>query len=136
MQFFVCALEVMKMSEQQTSVKKDMVRKNDMGMVRLDEEVIASIASITIGEIEGVADTVGGVSYSLTGMLGKKNGAKGVRVDTGDEGISININITVKYGHSIPELARHVQQRISEEVQKMTGMKVSAVDIFVQGIVF
>lgn len=126
----------MVMSEQQTSAKKDMVHKNEMGTVRLDEEVIASIAGITIEQIQGVADTVGGVSYSLTGMLGKKTGAKGVRVDIGDNGIAINVSITVKYGHSIPELARKVQQRISEEVRTMTGMKVNSVDIFVQGIVF
>lgn len=120
----------------QMLANSDMVQNTEMGTVRMDDEVIAGIVAMTLDQIKGVAGTVGGASYSLTGMLGKKNSAKGVRVDMKDEGISINVSITVRYGYNIPDLARNVQRRITDEVRMMTGMKVRAVDLFVQSIVF
>ena len=70
------------------------------------------------------------------GMLGKKNAAKGVRVDYKNDGYNIVINIKVRYGFCIPDLASDIQRRVKRAVEEMTGAKVRAVDIFVQGIDF
>lgn len=116
----------------------------DFGTIRVDDEVVASATAIAVNTIEGIAHSFGASSESFignmtdnfTGMLGKKSGTKGVRVDYKDDGYHIVINIKVLFGYCIPDLANEIQRRVKQDIETMTGVKVRAVDIFVQGIDF
>ncbi len=116
----------------------------DFGTIRVDDEVIASATAIAVHAMEGVANSfgttsesfIGNVTDNFTGMLGKKSGTKGVRVDYKNDGYYIVINIKVLFGYCIPDLANEIQRRVKQDIEKMTGIKVRAVDIFVQGIDF
>ncbi|MEE0510038.1 MAG: Asp23/Gls24 family envelope stress response protein [Peptococcaceae bacterium] len=116
----------------------------DFGTIRVDDEVVASATAIAVNTIEGIAHSFGASSESFignmtdnfTGMLGKKSGTKGVRVDYKDDGYYIVINIKVLFGYCIPDLANEIQRRVKQDIETMTGVKVRAVDIFVQGIDF
>lgn len=116
----------------------------EFGTIRLDDEVVAHAAVIAAASIDGVVDSfgaasegfIGNVTDGALGMLGKKNAAKGVRVDYKNDGYNIVINIKVRYGFCIPDLASDIQRRVKRAVEEMTGAKVRAVDIFVQGIDF
>ena len=72
----------------------------------------------------------------FSGMLGKKPGIRGVRVDYKNDGFYFVINIKVKYGYAIADLASDIQLKVKQDVEQMTGTKVRAVDIFVQDIDF
>lgn len=120
------------------------VSSTEFGTIRVDDEVVAQTAAIAVSAVEGVVDTfgtasegfIGSVTDNFSGMLGKKSGVKGIRVDYKDGGFYLVINIKVYYGYAIPDLANDIQRKVKQEIEQMTGTKVKTVDIFVQGIDF
>ena len=73
----------------------------------------------------------GGISEVLSG---KKNLAKGIKVDKEDEKVKIDVNIIVEYGSRIPDVAFEIQNRVKKSVEGMTGLKVEEVNVHVQGV--
>lgn len=130
--------------EKKTETNQGQVHTNDFGTIHVDDEVVASVAAIALGEVEGVVrpqpqsndSLFGSVTDNVAGMFGKKNQAKGVRVDYKNDGFYIILTLKVKYGYNIPDLAHEVQRRVKSAVEKMTGLRVHTVDLFVQTIVF
>ncbi len=116
----------------------DEVKREDsnIGIVKISDEVISVIASIATSEIKGVvgmdAGMVGGIANMLTG---KKNNTKGVKVVVGEENASIDIAIVVEYGIKIPEVVSQIQDNVKRTVEAMTGLEVSAVNVYVQNII-
>lgn len=110
--------------------------QSEFGLIRMDDEVIASIAAYTVLSIEGVAGMVGGMADGITEMFGKRPAGKGVRVETVDGVPRVDVSILVQYGVPIPDLAHHIQRDVVEQVKDMTGISLSSVDVYVQGIVF
>lgn len=107
------------------------------GHVRISDDVVGVIAGIAAGEVEGVAGMSGGLVGGLSEMMtGKKNLAKGVRVDVGDRDTSIDVFVVVEYGVRIPAVAQKVQQRVKKAVESMTGLRVAGVNIHIQGVSF
>ena len=60
-------------------------------------------------------------------LLGKKNLAKGVRVQMEDEKVTVDLSILMAYGHTIPEVGRAVQDGVKNAVESMTGLEIAAV---------
>ena len=73
----------------------------------------------------------GGISEVLSG---KKNLSKGIKVDAGEKEVKIDVNIIVEYGSRIPDVAFEIQNRVKKSVENMTGLKVSEVNVHVQGV--
>jgi uncharacterized alkaline shock family protein YloU len=67
-------------------------------------------------------------------MLGKKNVAKGVKVQVGEKETAIDLFIIVEYGCRIPDIAWEIQNKVKVAVENMTGLKVVEVNIHVQGV--
>ena len=73
----------------------------------------------------------GGISEVLKG---KKNLAKGIKVETENNKAKIDVNIIVEYGTRIPDVAFEIQNRVKKSVESMTGLKVEEVNVHVQGV--
>ena len=73
----------------------------------------------------------GGISEVLSG---KKNLSKGIKVDTDEKEVKIDVNIIVEYGSRIPDVAFEIQNRVKKSVENMTGLKVAEVNVHVQGV--
>ena len=73
----------------------------------------------------------GGISEVLSG---KKNLSKGIKVDTDEKEVKIDVNIIVEYGSRIPDVAFEIQNRVKKSVENMTGLKVSEINVHVQGV--
>ena len=108
----------------------------NVGIVKISDEVVSVIAGLAASEIDGIvgmsAGLVGGISQILSG---KKNLSKGVKVTVGENNTTIDLYVVVKYGVSIPEVCEKMQQNVIKTVQTMTGLKVDAVNIYVQNVV-
>ena len=86
-------------------------------------------------EVEGVAGMSGGFAGGITEVLsGKKNLAKGIKVDINDKKAKLDINIIVEYGTRIPDVAYEIQNRVKKSVETMTGLTVEEVNVHVQGV--
>lgn len=108
----------------------------DLGSVRIADEVIASIAGIAAGDIPGVVGMSSGIIGGMAEMMGKKNPAKGVKVQVGAREVAVDLYIVVEYGLRIPDVALQVQEKVKEAVETATGMTVVEVNVHVQGVGF
>ncbi len=103
--------------------------------IEISGDVIAVIAGVAVSEVQGVASMSGGFAGGITEVLsGKKNLAKGIKVDKEDEKVKIDVNIIVEYGSRIPDVAFEIQNRVKKSVESMTGLKVEEVNVHVQGV--
>ncbi len=108
----------------------------ELGSVRIADEVIASIAGIATMDIPGVVAMSSGLIGGMAEMIGKKNPAKGVKVQVGAREVAVDLYIIVEYGLRIPDVALQVQEKVKEAVETATGMTVLEINVHVQGVGF
>ena len=118
---------------EETTEIKEIEEKNDG--IKIANDVVAVIAGVAISEVPGVASMSGGFAGGITEVLsGKKNLSKGIKVDADEKDVKIDVNIIVEYGSRIPDIAFEIQNRVKKSVENMTGLKVSEVNVHVQGV--
>ncbi len=105
------------------------------GTIKYANEVIAIIAGVAAGEVDGIAGmcTSGGISDIISR---NRNVTRGVRVELGGEECSVDLYTIVEYGKPIQKVALEVQENVRKAVETMTGLHVVKVDVHVQGVSF
>jgi len=127
-------MEENKNVEQEVENRELEVETENSG-IKIANEVIAVIAGKAVSEVPGVASMSGGFAGGITEVLsGKKNLAKGIKVESDGQETQIDVNIIVEYGSRIPDVAFEIQNRVKKAVESMTGLKVAEVNIHVQGV--
>lgn len=103
--------------------------------IQISDDVVAIIAGKAVTEAPGVYAMAGGFAGGISEVLsGKKNLAKGIKVEVGEKEARIDVNIIVEYGTRIPDVAFDIQNRVKSAVEAMTGLKVVAVNVHIQGV--
>ena len=103
--------------------------------IKIADDVIAVIAGAAASEVPGVSSMAGGFAGGISEVFsGKKNFAKGIKVEAGEKETKIDVNIIVEYGARIPDVAFEIQNRVKKAVEGMTGLKVVEVNVHVQGV--
>ena len=114
--------------------KEYMTHQDNMGTIQISEDVVATIATTTALEVDGVG---GLMSANVSDYLGgKKLSNKGVRVEMEDGAIVVYLFIMIRYGNAVAEVAGKVQSGVFAALQDMTGFNVKAVNVHVGGICF
>lgn len=109
---------------------------NDNGSIFIKEEVIKVIAANTTIEIDGVMALKGNTIDTVKKFIGTKSPGEGVYVErdsTGD--VSLNIYISGTLEKNLKEVCQNVQMGVSENILKMTGLKVKAVNVYIESII-
>ena len=118
--------------------KEYMTLPEENGSINISEEVIAAIAVGAVREVEGVSGMMTGMGGSVTDLVNnRKNaqkGTKGVKIDMTGTALTLDLYLTVEYGHAIPEVAENAQKAVASAVEAMTGGPVGAVNIHVGGV--
>lgn len=107
---------------------------NDLGVIRIADEVVSTVAGLAAVEVEGVATMSGGWGTDLVEKLGKRNLGKGIKVDATGEQTIIDIFIVIEFGYAIPKVAENVQREVKLAVETMTGLTVAAVNVHVVSV--
>ena len=110
--------------------------QNDAGKgeVKIADEVVAIIAALAATEVEGVASMAGNITNELISRLGMKNLSKGVKILMEGGIVRVDMMVVVNYGYSIPEVSEQVQERVSQQIENMTGLSVSEVNVRIAGV--
>lgn len=117
--------------------KKEKIEAADgVGAIRIADEVVSIIAGLAATEVEGIAGMSGGIAGGIAEILGKKNFAKGVKVEVGEKEAAIDLYIIVEYGVRIPDVALRAQENVKRAIETMTGLNVVEINIHVQGVGF
>ncbi|MBO5004346.1 MAG: Asp23/Gls24 family envelope stress response protein [Clostridia bacterium] len=103
--------------------------------IKIADDVVAVIAGVAVSEVQGVYEMSGGFAGGISEVLsGKKNLAKGIKVEINDKTTKIDVNIIVEYGTRIPDVAFEIQNKVKKAVETMTGLNVVEVNVHVQGV--
>ncbi len=110
--------------------------KTELGRIEIAPEVIEVITGLAAAEVEGVAHMSGGFVGDIAERLGRKNLAKGVKVEVGKKEAAVDVYLIVKYGYKIPEVARNIQENVQNAIENMTGLKVIEVNVHIVDVEF
>jgi len=110
---------------------------DNLGNVKIAPQVIEVITKISSLEVDGVANISGGFAKELKEFLGRsKNLTSGIKVEVDDSDVTIDVSLILKYGYNLTEVAEKVQENIKNTVQNMTDLRVSAVNVHIDGVHF
>jgi len=108
---------------------------NDLGEIRIDQEVVARAAGLTALECYGI---VGMTSTTVTGgivnILKKENLTKGVVINFVENKINITLHIVVEYGINIAAVTDTLISTVQYKIEKFTGIKIGEIVIYVEGV--
>lgn len=103
--------------------------------LKILEDVIYKIVEIAASDVEGVCGFVKArVDFAHLFIKSGKQSKIDIKTDGGSAEISLWINVTG--GCKVKNTAEKVQRRVKSDVQSMTGIAVTKVNVYVHGIVF
>jgi len=112
-----------------------MPENEDIGDVKIADEVVAVCAINAALKTDGVAYMYTGITDSISQtILGKESVSKGAKISQSDAEIEIDLFVIVEYGVNIPDVAFSIQKNVKKEIESMIDKKVKAVNIHVQGV--
>ena len=118
-----------------SEMKEYISRADELGNIHISEDVLEVSAAGAAREGEGVDGLAANLGSDLAELLGgKKNLAKGIRIQVADQAVSVDISIVVKYGYLIPDVAKAVQDAVCSSMESMSSLTVTAVNVNVSGI--
>lgn len=111
-------------------------KSNDLGMIRIHENVIASLVRKATCKVEGVTRLAGSSFVDNIGEIvgSRKISDRAIAINMGDNSVEIEVKVNMEYGNTIPDVAARVQQSVVELVESTTGMTVKHVNVLVQEI--
>ncbi len=107
---------------------------DNIGTVKIADDVVAMIAGLAATEVEGVYAMAGNVTNEFMSKVGVKNLAKGVKVEVIGKRVKVDMSLIVEYGFSIPVISQKVQTKVQSAIQSMTGLEVTDVNIRIAGV--
>lgn len=105
-----------------------------LGDIQIADEVIAIIAGLAATEVEGVAKMYGNITNELVSKLGMKNLSKGVKVLVTPDDVKVDLSLELKYGYSVLDVSKKVQDKVKQAIETMTGLDVSEVRVRIAGV--
>ncbi len=119
------------MEEKRKSLK---IKEDQMGVIRVADDVVSIIAGLAATEVEGVASMAGNITNEIVAKTGIKNLAKGIRVEVLDGIVTVDVNLNIRYGYAIPEVSGNVQERVRTAIETMTGLEVGTINVRIASV--
>ena len=104
--------------------------------VTLSDDAVAQVVGHTVLECYGIVgmaskSLVRGVARLLAPRLADARASRCAA--TGDEP-AIDLYVVMEYGLNLAEVAAAVRQRVTYQVERLTGLRVTAVQVHIQGV--
>ncbi len=116
--------------------KQYITQIQENGNIMISEEVVSTITAQALSEVDGVAGFSSKPGADIAELIGKKNIGKGLKIQIAEDNtLTIHCNIMIRYGHSVVDVAAAIQYSVTNALESMTGVKVTAVNVNVCGIV-
>ncbi len=125
------------MSEQRQESRSPLL--SERGVTRISDTVVSQIAGMAAGEVPGVhmgggaSRAAGGFVDRVTGSSGQK---RGISVEVGRTEVAMDLTMGMDYGRDIRETTGEARRRIVDQVETMTGLSVTELNVVIGDIVF
>ena len=108
-----------------------------LGEIHINHSVVASIVRLAALELPGVAEVCSGSGFvdGITEIFSKKSDERGIQIDKDEVGdYKIRIRVILFFGVELAAVGNEIQQRIVEQVEKMTSKNVASVDVIIDEV--
>lgn len=107
---------------------------NELGLIHIHENVIVAAVRRAAVEVDGVVRLAGSpLVNNIAELIGNKTlGDRSIAVQIDADTVSIDVKVNLEYGAHVPTVASNLQSAIVGEVEKITGMTVTGVNVLVQ----
>lgn len=108
----------------------------DLGLIKIHGNVVSSIVRRAALSIEGISRLAGSSFVdNIAEIVGsRKIHDRAIDIEINEDKVAIEIKVNLIFGYNVPEIAAQVQSVIIEEVEKVTGMTVTSVNVIIQEI--
>ncbi len=114
-------------------MEENILTNNTKGEIKVSTEVISVISGMAVNEIEGVASLAEDTDSTV---YSKKMLSRGISVETKNDEMTVTLNLVVKYGYQVDEVAREVQLKVKDSLENMIGFPLKSVNVIVVGVDF
>lgn len=105
--------------------------------IEVSDEVIAICVQNAALATKGIHGFSGGLTDNISkNLFGKTPLYTGIKVNQGEEGVTVDLSVVVDYQVKIPDVAWNLQENVKKEIEDITGLTVTAVNIHVAGVHF
>jgi uncharacterized alkaline shock family protein YloU len=108
--------------------------KEKLGTVTIAPEVLVTIARLTALKTPGVARLGSGLLSSVNSVLKRSIGDGGVKIEIGENGVSVELHIIAQHDANMLELGQRIQANLSRAIAEMVGMTVNEVNVYIQDV--
>lgn len=109
----------------------------ELGDIKINHNVVASIVRLAALQVAGVAGVGGGIVDGISELFAKRRESdhRGVKVnESDDDAYAIELRLIVNYGAEIGKTAYEVQVAVRKQVIAMTGKNVAKIDVIIEGV--
>ncbi len=110
------------------------ILEKEGSQVSLDNEVVVKLVEQIINEIDG-AELFNAEYNSIKDLVAKNPFAKAIKVDYLNDSIRVTINLSISIGKNIQNIALEVQEKVSQDIETFTGLKVESVPVTVVNVI-
>jgi len=107
------------------------VETTPLGRVAVSADAISQIVGHVAAESYGI---VGMAGRRFPRLPGRERLTDGIEVKARDSGIEIDLHVVVEYGLNLAEVAATVRTRVAYEVERQTGLAVTAVEVRIDDV--
>ncbi len=108
---------------------------NDLGEIVIDTDVIARYAGTIAVECFGIIGMASiNMKDGLVKLLKKESLTNGINVTVEENQIQIDFHVIVSYGVNISAVSDNLISSVQYKVQEFTGIPVSKINIYVEGV--
>ena len=104
-----------------------------LGRITIANEAVAQIVGHTAAECYGVVGMAprGG---RVGRLLARDRLTQGIEVEREGDGVGIDLRVVVEYGLNLAEVAATVRSRVAYEVERLTGLRVSRIEVHIEDV--
>jgi uncharacterized alkaline shock family protein YloU len=107
----------------------------ELGIISFSDEVLANIAGVATMECYGAVGMASKrATDGLVELLKRENLSKGVKVNSDNDELVVDLFIIVEYGTKISVIADNIIQKVKYNLENITGLKVKKVVVNVQSV--
>ena len=102
--------------------------------IQIADDCMSVITGISATSVDGVANLGNGLTKKILPFLDGNNLKKGIEIKKTNEGLSVNVSITIKNNYDISKVCTSVQEKVKEALESMLDLHVKEVSVNVSGV--
>ena len=108
---------------------------SELGSIVIDNSVIANIAGISAMESYGIVGMASkNAADGIFELLKFENLSKGIKVNTENNQINIELHVVLQYGVKISVVGQNIIERVKFNIENLTGLTIDNIEVLVEGI--